>query len=143
MPLTGDFAELERWARQTGKLANAAGLASVSRSMSADALELIEQGFERQRDPFGNPWAPRKQPKPRPIGVGTTGNLKRQRRIRVDASGFTIGSPPARMARRTVRRRSGRPRLRRLARNRREWRIAPAIRRSFIRRRDSANSVGL
>jgi len=96
MPLTGDFAELERWARQTGKLANAAGLASVSRSMSADALELIEQGFERQRDPFGNPWAPRKQPKPRPIGVGTTGNLKRQRRIRVDASGFTIGSPPAR-----------------------------------------------
>jgi hypothetical protein len=92
MPLTGDFGKLDQWARAIDSLASDASIAHVSRKMAGEALQLVDDSFDRQRDPFGNPWAPRKKPVPRLIGRGKTGALRKYRRKHADKDGFVIGT---------------------------------------------------
>jgi hypothetical protein len=72
-------------------------LTTVSRKMADAALELVDESFDRQRSPSGQPWAQRKKFAPRPIGRGKTGNLRRYRTTHVDSFGFNVG--PTRRAR--------------------------------------------
>lgn len=64
----------------------------ASRDMGAAAKEFVDRGFERQEDPFGNPWAPKKEPDGRPILQGKTGTLRKWRIEYANSEGFKISS---------------------------------------------------
>lgn len=58
MPIVvrGDFSKLAKWAERLD------GVPHVKRSILANVgeelIELIREGFDRQADPYGSPWAP-------------------------------------------------------------------------------------
>lgn len=92
MPLTGDFGALERWEKQFGSLASPGLAQEVSRSMAAESVRRVEQGFEKQRDPFGNPWKSKAEPDGRKILRGKTGRLSQWKQLSAGADGFQIAS---------------------------------------------------
>jgi phage virion morphogenesis protein len=89
--LTGDFAALDAWAKQIGKFTTQTVPRQVAKQLADEALRLVDQGFETGKDPYGNPWAPRKGRSKKPILV-RRGRLRRYRRRSFSAIGFTIGS---------------------------------------------------
>lgn len=92
MPLYGDYATLKKWVRKFGELSSPGLALEVSRSMAAATLELIDRGFEKQQDPFGNPWKPKKEPDGRKILSGETGTLRKWRQVHADSRGFKVAS---------------------------------------------------
>ena len=90
--LTGDYGKLSRWARSFGELASPGLALEVSRSMAAESVRLVEQGFEKEQDPFGNPWKPKKEPDGRKILRGKTGLLRQWRQVYASSAGFRIAS---------------------------------------------------
>lgn len=92
MGVTGDYGKLNRWARSFGELASPGLALEVSRSMAAESIRLVEQGFEKEQDPFGNPWKPKKEPDGRKILRGKTGKLRKWRQVHASSAGFRIAS---------------------------------------------------
>lgn len=95
MSLTGDFDKVAHWAAQIGSLASGASLSEVSAEMAKATAGFIGEQFATGRDPFGNPWAPKKKPDGRPVGTGKTGRLKKYRVRFASASGFEVYNPNA------------------------------------------------
>lgn len=52
-------------------------LAPLTDGMARVSLELIDQGFESETDPYGDPWAPKQKPDGRKVLQGETGRLRR------------------------------------------------------------------
>ena len=71
----GDFKKVDNWAKAMGTAPDL--LLSMSRNMAEEALELVAEGFEQQRDPYGRPWKDKKRPDGRLILTGRTGRLRR------------------------------------------------------------------
>jgi hypothetical protein len=95
MGITGDFSAFDRWAKRIHSLASDTSLRQASAKLANTAVQLIDDGFDRQQSPTGARWAPKKKPDGRRVGQGRTGNLRRQRRIAYGPGGFKIGSPKA------------------------------------------------
>lgn len=51
---TGDFKSLEDFAADVGRVPDA--LRTVSEQLAEETIELVREGFEKQRDPFGKAW---------------------------------------------------------------------------------------
>lgn len=49
----------------------------MSEAAAEEALDLVAEGFQKQQDPYGTPWAPKKVDDGRPILVGETTRLRR------------------------------------------------------------------
>jgi phage virion morphogenesis protein len=90
--LTGDFATLDAWAKQIGKFTNQTVPRQVAKQLADEALRLVDQGFEQEKDPYGNKWAAKKVPNGKPVLRGRKGRLRRYKRRSFSAIGFTIGS---------------------------------------------------
>jgi phage gpG-like protein len=89
--LTGDFAKLEGWAKRIGDVGGAAKLKELSENLAEEALELVAQGFENERDPYGKKWQRKRFPDGRQVLVGKTARLRRGwHRKSVTAQGFQI-----------------------------------------------------
>lgn len=58
--LEGDFAKLARIARKLDGAERI--LTKASKNMAQEALALIAEGFDKEKDPYGNDWAPLKDP---------------------------------------------------------------------------------
>jgi len=89
MPLKGDFSKLVRWsaiAKSGGRVLEAA-----SHGMGTSTLALIDEGFDKEQDPYGQRWAPKKRPDGRRVLQGPTGRLRRWRLYRVDRHGYMAG----------------------------------------------------
>lgn len=88
--ITGNGIEmLRRWQRKIETAPEV--LPKMSANMSEEALTLVGQGFQDEKDPYEKPWKPLK----RRIGriLQDTGRLRSSWfRKRVDASGFTIAA---------------------------------------------------
>lgn len=69
-----DFAKLKHWA--TLLRAGEAVTGEVTARMSERMLGLVDEGFETQTDPYGEPWAPKKTPDGRKVLEGPTGRLR-------------------------------------------------------------------
>lgn len=66
-------------------------MGEVSRRMAGTTLALIDQGFERERDPYGERWAPKKRPDGRKVLEGRTGRLRRAwHSTRVSRLGYEV-----------------------------------------------------
>ncbi len=53
---TGDFSELERWTKQIESAPKV--MNEISRVLSEEVVDLIKEGFAREKDPYGRKWAP-------------------------------------------------------------------------------------
>lgn len=48
----------------------------VSVNLAEESIDLIKEGFDLERDPYGDPWAPKKKRDGRKVLSGETSNLK-------------------------------------------------------------------
>lgn len=74
MPITGDFAKLGHWAdlmRRSAIIAEAA-----TEAMAQRAVDLVGDGFNRGRNPYGERWKPKQKPNGYPIMHGPSGLLE-------------------------------------------------------------------
>jgi phage gpG-like protein len=86
----GDFKKVDNWAKAMGAAPDT--LQTMSRNMAEEALELVAQGFEHQKDPYGRPWKDKQTPDGRLILGGKTGRLRRGWHLtRAGKEGFSIG----------------------------------------------------
>lgn len=93
MPLEGDFAVVDQWARDIAALGSPSSIAEASQALAKESLALTDQAFEQQRSPAGKAWAPKKRPDGRPIGQGRTGRLRSTYHVKHSSRfGFSIGS---------------------------------------------------
>jgi hypothetical protein len=93
MPLTGDFVTLKRWEKRLGQLASGTFMLEVSRDQAQAAVVLVEKGFDKQADPFNNPWPRKKEPDGRKVLHGKTGKLRKSFRLGLtNSSGWSIKS---------------------------------------------------
>lgn len=92
---------LSKFADKLAALAESDFLGQVSRRMSERALDLIDQGYDRRSDPYGQAWAATKERRrarglwggKNPI-LEDTGAFRREWRVsQADASGFTVSNP--------------------------------------------------
>lgn len=85
---TGQIAEL---VRRLEALTTPQWRQSLSRQLAEQTLQLIDDGFKGRRDPYGDAWAPTKQPNPI---LERTGDMRRSWSIKsVTPEGFTITNP--------------------------------------------------
>lgn len=88
----GDYGKLDRWIKRFGALPSPAAALEVSRKLAKITLEQIDKGFENEQDPFGTPWAPKKEPDGRKILRGKTGDLRKFKLVWANSEGFKVGS---------------------------------------------------
>ncbi len=62
MTITGDFAKVKKWVDYVDSLAQPEFRAMVTRDTANGVRTLTAENFEKERDPFGNPWIPKKRP---------------------------------------------------------------------------------
>lgn len=55
---TGDFAELDRFAKKLDSAGQAEHLRILNTQLAEEAIDLINEGFERSEDPYGKRWEP-------------------------------------------------------------------------------------
>ncbi len=65
--LTGDFGALDRFGLKVGNLGRPPVLKALNAALGDEALNLIQQGFASQQDPYGRPWFPKRFPDGRRI----------------------------------------------------------------------------
>lgn len=83
---TGKIAEL---VKRLEVMASPAWRESLSRQLAEQALQLVDDGFKNETDPYGNRWAPTQQPNQI---LQKTGDLRRGWGIlAVTQNGFRIG----------------------------------------------------
>lgn len=95
---TGNFKSLEDFARDVERVPSA--LKTVSEQLAEETIELIREGFEKQRDPYGRKWKKHSQltQRIRPGGriLEDTGGLKASwYRKGIDTGGFEVASAKA------------------------------------------------
>jgi hypothetical protein len=73
--IRGDFHKLKAW-KQMFKTAPEV-MVPISKDGAEELLGLVQDGFRDQKDPYGEPWAPKKIPDGRAILVGETTRLRR------------------------------------------------------------------
>lgn len=89
MPVTGDFGKLEAFEKLLDS--GDAMLPPMSRAMAEEVIDLTKQRFREERDPYGQPWAPKKRPDGRKVLSGPTSRLKGGWHVKeADGGGFTI-----------------------------------------------------
>lgn len=87
--ISGDFAQLNKWAKQIAAAPKV--LAKASAHMAEEALDLVREGFENERAPSGSKWAPLKSRKGKILQ--DTARLKNSfHRRAVSKNGFTIAT---------------------------------------------------
>ena len=87
LKLTGDFAPLARLVQRLDHPDSV--LVSVSKVMAEETLDLIDEGFDEERDPYGKPWAPKQKPDGRKVLHGPSGRLKSgYHRTHANADGY-------------------------------------------------------
>jgi phage virion morphogenesis protein len=101
MSITIDLRELQALKTKLDAL-RPQSLAKLSKKLAKETLNLIEEGFRDQSDPYGNRWAALKAPRRRGKARGRTrgghrilsdtGGLKRFRVQRADGAGFKIAA---------------------------------------------------
>lgn len=58
MPVTGDFGELDNLIERFRDLEGGDPQEALSRNLAEEALDLVAEGFEEHKDPYGSSWAP-------------------------------------------------------------------------------------
>ncbi|AZF88285.1 putative tail completion protein [Meiothermus phage MMP17] len=93
MGIRGDFARLNRLALTIERMAQPAWRTGLARTVAEAALEEIATSFERERDPWDNPW-PRSLRAALEGGqtLSDTGRLRRGFTYRANAGGFVVGT---------------------------------------------------
>jgi hypothetical protein len=90
--VTGDFAKLLKFAKKVGNLAGQNAMTAVSSAMADATIELIDEGFEQEREPSGKPWREKAFPDGKPV-LEQSGQLRKSfRKKQVSSRGFTVGS---------------------------------------------------
>lgn len=91
MPLTGDFDILDDWI----DLLESAGdevMVHVQEVQADEFLALIDEGFQKERDPYGRRWRRKQRYDGRKVLHGPTGRLRSGWDIvRADRDGFVVG----------------------------------------------------
>lgn len=93
----GDFKALEQLQRQMTVMASPAVRRAILVNMAEESLTQIRLGFERVRDPMGQPWEPLKHPSRKRGGSSAkplqdTGRLKNSFKQHVTNTGFVVDS---------------------------------------------------
>lgn len=87
--LTGDFAELQRFQKQLEKASETTRI--LSANLAEATIELIREGFEHSKDPYGKKWEPLKLRSGQPLR--DTGGLQASwHKKNVTMHGFSIAS---------------------------------------------------
>lgn len=60
--LTGDLSVLVAFGERIGKMGSPAAMRGLNAALGDEALNLIQQGFAKQQDPYGRPWFPKRFP---------------------------------------------------------------------------------
>ncbi len=95
---TGDFRELERWAKQVEQAGKTKILVELNKVLAEEVIDLVAEGFSRQTDPYGKRWKGKAIPDGRAVLTGRTSRLRNGwKRSRLSAAGFTI-TPSVRYA---------------------------------------------
>jgi len=50
--------DLRRLEQRMGELASGRAIQDLARNIGEEAIELVKEGFDEERDPYGEPWAP-------------------------------------------------------------------------------------
>ena len=58
MTVIANDEDLRRLEQRLAELASGRGLQELARNIGEEAVELVREGFEQERDPYGTPWAP-------------------------------------------------------------------------------------
>ena len=83
------YGKVEHWQRMLRK--SPALVRAASKALAEATLELIDEGFVAEADPYGKRWAPKARPDGRKVLTGKTRRLRRRwRAVRVDKSGFHV-----------------------------------------------------
>jgi phage gpG-like protein len=91
--LTGDFGSLTAFGNRVGAFGSPALMKQISKEIADEALYQVQKGFSEQRDPYGNPWFPKKYSDGRKILRGSSGKLERSFvRLYAGPDAATIGS---------------------------------------------------
>ncbi len=99
--LNGDFGKLAAFGNKIGSLGSPATMRAISKEIADEAIFQALAGFQKEQDPYGRPWYPKKYPDGRNILRGATGKLMRGFvRLYVGADAAIIGNraPEARFA---------------------------------------------
>lgn len=90
--VSGDFRLLEVWARKIAEVGGSKGLQELSDVLAEEALDLVAEGFRKEKDPYGKRWARKKHSDGRQVLVGRTARLRRGwHRKASSPRGFKIG----------------------------------------------------
>jgi phage gpG-like protein len=96
MGLTGDFRRFKRMLRGIEQLSKPETLSGLNKNLGEEALAQVEEGFSRQRDPYGKRWP--KSIRAQNTGGQTLTDKARLRRsfsrqgVKASRYGFQIGS---------------------------------------------------
>lgn len=90
--LTGDFQKLSQWSKKFEKIGSASTRFSIASDMADAHLRAIARQFDRERNPYGVRWRPKKKPDGRKTLRGPTGRLRRFHKITVNQYGYRVGS---------------------------------------------------
>lgn len=86
---SGDFKTLQKWANQVATAPDV--LDDIGENLGEEAIELVKEGFENERDPYGKPWAKLKRRTGRILQ--DTGRLKGSyNRVYANRTGFKIAT---------------------------------------------------
>jgi phage gpG-like protein len=78
------------FAAKLARLTEQSFLEQLSTRMAERSLDLIDQGYQRREDPYGNAWATTKQKNPI---LEKSGDFRREWEVkRADVRGFTVAS---------------------------------------------------
>lgn len=86
--IKGDFGKLSSWSTRLDDLKD--DLSKLNRLLAEDTIDLIREGFENSRDPYGIRWARLKLRQGRPLE--DTGGLKGSWNYTHSSRGFNVGS---------------------------------------------------
>jgi hypothetical protein len=75
--LTGDLDALTRFGARVAALGKPSTMTALSKALADEALNLLQQGFVKQQDPYGKPWFPKRFNDGRRILRGKTGQLEK------------------------------------------------------------------
>lgn len=87
----GDFKLLEAWEQALGNAPEVLG--GMSRGMAEEALDLVQEGFATETNPYGEPWPAKKVDDGRAVLVGKTARLRRGWSIRRAGKGSFMIAP--------------------------------------------------
>ena len=80
------FDRLERQLESTPTLRR-----KISVNLAEETIDLIKEGFDLEKDPYGDPWAPKQKRDGRKVLSGETSNLKTSWHTRsVDEDGYEV-----------------------------------------------------